>query len=215
MNRTSASPRGFTLIELAVTVAVIALLVVLAAPNLAAWMYNGRVRTTADLLQDGLRTAQSEAVKQNRVVEFVVTSTLPTPTAIPAAAAAGTAVNYWYAAAVPWTSGSLTSNGVTVSSNTLTLLASGVLSTDASQVTITTNAPTLCFSPYGRLTAVSNDPTTGSPVVCSVPTATTTYQINPVASARAHPLDVTVSMGGQIRMCDTQKQLSAGYPDGC
>jgi type IV fimbrial biogenesis protein FimT len=218
---TAARPRGFTLIELAVTMAVLALLAVLAVPNLSAWMQNARVRTTADLIQDGLRQAQTEAVKQNRVVAFFLTNTQPTPTSLPAPAAAGSAVKYWYAATVPWTTAQLTSNGVTTTSNQLTMVANGIISSDAAQVTTTElsgTIQTLCFSPYGRLTATSNDPS-ASPVTCNVPTNTpplVSYEVAPItASSTAHKLHVTVSLGGQIRMCDPNKSLSNNAPDGC
>jgi type IV fimbrial biogenesis protein FimT len=217
MNARRLSLRGFTIVELVVVMAVFALLVVMVAPNLAIWTQNSRVRTSADYRQDGLRQAQAEAVKQNRVVEFVLTATAPSAGVFPAAAAANAAVNYWYAATVPWTSAALTTttNGVTVvtNSNVPGMVASGILSTDAAQVSITGTEPTVCFSPYGRLTATSND-TSAAPVVCGA-SANITYRIVPTqASANSHPLNVTLSAGGQIRLCDPAKAI-ATYPDGC
>jgi type IV fimbrial biogenesis protein FimT len=214
MTTRTRSGRGFTLIELVVVMAVFAILVVLVAPNLAVWSQNARVRTTADTMQDALRQAQSEAINQNRVVEFVLTATPPAG-AFPAAAAANTPVNYWYAATVPWTTGALNSGGVTTASNAPGLIASGILSTaDATQVTVSGNEPVICFSPYGRLTAISNDPS-ASPVVCGA-SANIVYRVLPAQiTANSHELDVQVSLSGQIRMCDPAKSLANGYPDGC
>ena len=58
------SSRGFTVLELVVTVTLLGLLLALALPSFAAWSRNARARTTADALQTGMRLAQAEAVPQ-------------------------------------------------------------------------------------------------------------------------------------------------------
>jgi len=214
--------RGFTLIELVVVMTIVALLTVLTAPTLASWLHNTRVRTTADYIQNGLRTAQSEAIKQNRLVAFRLTATAPTANGtLPAAAAAGTPVNYWYAATVPWTTAALTSNGVVTNSNQFALVASGIISSDASQVTVqesTGTIGTLCFTPYGRLTGVVSDPT-NNVTTCDLPTNAppkVTYLVKPnTTDANSHPLEVTVTPGGQIRMCDPLQPALPASPAGC
>lgn len=208
---------GFTLIELAVTMTVLALLAMLAVPNLSAWMQSSRVRTTAEYIQDGLRQAQAEAVKENRTVAFILTTSQPSSTTFPAPVAASTSASYWYAATVPWTSAALTSGNstigtITTSSNTMNLVAMGITSSDASQVSVQTTVPTVCFSPFGRLTSTYVDPT--GVVTCGAAGATVSYAVAPTTAVTgSQALRVTVSPGGQIRMCNPAKSLPT--PDGC
>jgi type IV fimbrial biogenesis protein FimT len=204
VSRVIARQPGFTLIELAVTIAVLALLTVLTVPGMAAWLQNSRVRATGDAIQNGLRLAQTEAVKQNRVVAFVLTTSLANSTTMPAATGNGVG-SYWYAATVPWTT--YTASAI---NNTQTLVAAGITTSDATQVTVS-GPSTVCFTPYGRPSATYVDPTGAT--TCGA--ASATYLISPAAAVTgAHPLDVTISPGGQIRMCDPNHSL-AKTPDAC
>jgi len=209
MNRYAARPRGFTLVELVVTMAVLALLAIVAAPSLGSWMANSRVRTAADYIQDGLRLAQTEAVKQNQEVAFVL-SNVPANSATmpPPAAGATVSVSYWYAATVAWTQ-----TAIAGYSSAQTLVAAGATSSDATQAIIT-GPPVICFSPYGRLTATITN-TSGAGITTCGPGTSVTYVVQPnIASATAHPLNVQLSANGQVRMCDPAKSINV-YPDGC
>jgi type IV fimbrial biogenesis protein FimT len=64
--------RGFTLIELMVGLAIMAILAMLVAPTLAGFMGNTRIRSTADSIAHGMRQASVEAIKRNGCVEFVL-----------------------------------------------------------------------------------------------------------------------------------------------
>lgn len=77
---TPATPRlrGFTLIELMISLAIAALLLVLAAPSYAVWVADSRIRAAADSIAGGLRVAQAEAVKRNQDVEFILDPTVDT-----------------------------------------------------------------------------------------------------------------------------------------
>lgn len=68
-----SSFRGFTLIELMVTIAVFAILAFASMPMYVEYMSNSRVRAAASSLIDGMQTARVEALKRNREVEFVLT----------------------------------------------------------------------------------------------------------------------------------------------
>ena len=66
--------RGFTLVELVVTLAVLALILAVAAPTVGSWMGNARIRNVADTLQNGLQIARAEAVRRNQNMSFWLVS---------------------------------------------------------------------------------------------------------------------------------------------
>lgn len=65
---------GATLIELMIGLAVLALLLVMAAPNYGQWLANTRIRNAAESIQNGLRLARNEAVQRDVSVRFELTS---------------------------------------------------------------------------------------------------------------------------------------------
>jgi len=67
--------RGFTLIELLIGLAIAGILLMLAVPQYATWVADNQIRAGAQLVADGLRLAHAEAVKRNRVTEFVLDPT--------------------------------------------------------------------------------------------------------------------------------------------
>ena len=60
--------RGFTLLELLVTLAVVAIVTAIAAPSFNDVIERQRVRSAADTLRSTIDLARSEAVKRNAVV---------------------------------------------------------------------------------------------------------------------------------------------------
>ena len=62
--------RGFSLIELVVTIAVLALIHFAAMPSIGTWLDNTRIRNVADSLQNGLQIARGEAVRRNESISF-------------------------------------------------------------------------------------------------------------------------------------------------
>lgn len=66
--------RGFTIVELLVTIAIFALLAAMAVPTLRSVMANTRIRAAGQSLQNGLAMARNEAVRLNTQVEFVMTA---------------------------------------------------------------------------------------------------------------------------------------------
>ncbi|WP_227680009.1 GspH/FimT family pseudopilin [Psychrobacter frigidicola] len=57
-----ASSSGFTLIELMVTIAVLAIIVSIAAPNISTQLANQRVKSTTAILNNALKEARTESV---------------------------------------------------------------------------------------------------------------------------------------------------------
>lgn len=72
---TSPGARGFSLIELLVTITIVAILLVLAVPNYREWVANTRVRGAAESIQNGIRIARNEASQRGVNVRFELTST--------------------------------------------------------------------------------------------------------------------------------------------
>lgn len=66
--------RGFTLLELMVVVAIIAISVTLAAPSFSQMIANYRVRSSAESIINGLSYARAEAVRRNSAVSFTLAS---------------------------------------------------------------------------------------------------------------------------------------------
>ncbi len=65
---TTMRPRGFTLIELLITLAIAAVMLVLAAPGLQTLLANQRLTSAADSLQASVLQARSTALRDNRRV---------------------------------------------------------------------------------------------------------------------------------------------------
>lgn len=68
VRKTAALSHGFSLVELMVTVAVVAIVAALALPSLTSVINNNRLTSQANELVSGLQTARSEAVRRNASV---------------------------------------------------------------------------------------------------------------------------------------------------
>jgi type IV fimbrial biogenesis protein FimT len=64
------APRGVTLIELAVVVALVALLLLAIIPSASNWIRNIQIRNVATSMQAGLQRARAEAMRRNTNVRF-------------------------------------------------------------------------------------------------------------------------------------------------
>jgi type IV fimbrial biogenesis protein FimT len=187
--------RGFTLVELVVTFALVALLTMLAVPSFTTWIQNTKVRAVADSLQTGVRLAQTEAVRRNQQV--VLSLTNATPGLGVAAASNG---SNWSAQTVAQFGG------------TATFIQGGALADMASGVSINSSINAICFNSNGRM--VTNASSTGVPGASCAATGPATFDITRTSADRR--LRVIVQLGGQVHMCDPDRPtLSSTSPDGC
>ena len=92
--------RGYTLIELMITLTLFGILLAAAIPAFSTWTANARVRSVAESIQNGLRLAQTEAVRRNRQTVFALTNA--TPAAGAALAANG---SNWFIQTLPLVAG--------------------------------------------------------------------------------------------------------------
>lgn len=82
---------GFSLVELMVAVAIVAIILGAGLPSVRDWIENRQVNVLAEALSSALRTAQSEAIQRNTLVELtVVTSAVAPAPADPSAATLST-----------------------------------------------------------------------------------------------------------------------------
>jgi type IV fimbrial biogenesis protein FimT len=71
-----AGQRGFTLIEMMIAVAVLAVILSLGVPSFQTFMAHTRLRTTAEAILNGVQLARAEAVRRNTEVRFDLASDL-------------------------------------------------------------------------------------------------------------------------------------------
>jgi type IV fimbrial biogenesis protein FimT len=202
--------RGFSLLELMVILALVAIMLVIAVRAFAGWSADGKVRATAESLLNALRVAQSNAVAHNRITVFSLTAATPSTTADPSNSGSNWFLNQVKLSGSDEASATLIQSATIARQYGVTLAGSPTI-TGAS--TDGTSAP-LCFNPLGQLTtqtaaavylsAGCTAPTDNLPVIYNVSSANATRQFQ----VRVYP-------GGQMRMCDAAKTLSNTNPDGC
>ena len=67
--------KGFTLIELMAALAILALLLLLGVPSFITFLRNSEIRSTAESIINGLRSASAEATRRNARIAFTFTGT--------------------------------------------------------------------------------------------------------------------------------------------
>lgn len=68
----NAWQRGVTLIELLVSIVILAILMSLGMPSFQTMIQNASIRTATEAIQDGLQLARAEAIKRNNRVRFAL-----------------------------------------------------------------------------------------------------------------------------------------------
>ena len=183
--------RGFTLIEMMVTITVLALALFAVMPSVSAWLDSTRIRNVADSLQNGLQLARNEAVRRNQNVSFWLV-TLNDPAVLSNDCTLSGSSGSWivsvnspigHCADAPSTiSSPLLVTGQPAGSGGANVAVSA-LQSDGS-----TAGTTVTFNGFGR---VANTDAIGQINVTGTNTATT-YR----------SLRVAVTAAGQVRMCD-------------
>nr|WP_315465621.1 prepilin-type N-terminal cleavage/methylation domain-containing protein [uncultured Rhodoferax sp.] len=192
--------QGFSLLELMVALTILGLLLLAGLPSFSQWLSNAKVRSAAEEIANGLRTAQAEAMRRNRLTAFVVTNQTPGLSTTPGS----NGIN-WYVQSLP-----LLGSATTTAQATDYIQGSNYGTQGG--VTITSTDPVACFGSLGNLEALTSTATNNVLGVACTATAKT-YSVSRSNADRT--LNVTVSIGGQVRLCDPSRTVSTTNPDGC
>ncbi|MEB0139490.1 MULTISPECIES: GspH/FimT family pseudopilin [unclassified Undibacterium] len=196
----AAKLRGFTIIEVLITVSLMSILMFLGQSVFTTWTANAKARSLAEAIQNGVRAAQAEAVRRNRQVAFVLTNAAPAANV--AAVANG---RNWYIQVLPIVAGETVNTPYVQGSSTGSLTAGMSV----------TGPALICFNSQGRITTNSAAAvTTAFGMTCAATTAN--YAVTSTsANVTDRTFNVQVAMGGKVRMCDASRTLSTTNPDGC
>jgi type IV fimbrial biogenesis protein FimT len=167
------SARGFTLVELMIGIALMGILIAVGLPSFGTWLANLRVRNSAESIQNGLQLARGEAVRRNRMVQFVLTNTAPTQANVNVVVEDVNGTN--------WMVRVFESGGVYLASDFIQGRAG---SEGSSDVTLASTLPSITFTGLGRLSIAG------------------VVQIDLTNASTDRPLRLVVDTGGLIRMCD-------------
>jgi type IV fimbrial biogenesis protein FimT len=193
--RTTAD--GFTLIELAVTLAVFGLLLAIVAPAAGNWLANMQIRAAAESIQTGLQKARMEAVRRNQPIRFSLVSTSDSAIMDNSCALSSSSASWTISVNSPaGKCGNALSN--TADPMLVEPYAAGAnarrLRVSATEANGTTAAHSVVFDGFGRIL--------GANALARVDID------NAVAGNDFRPLRVVISDGGSIRMCEPRVSTS-------
>ena len=185
--------RGFSLVELVITLAVLALILAVAAPTVGSWMGNARIRNVADTLQNGLQIARGEAVRRNQNMSFWLVS-LNDPGVLSNDCTLSGSSGSWVVS-VNSPIGHCADPPSTISSPML--VTARAIGDAGGNVTVAavqsdnTAATTVTFDGFGRVTNTDS-----------------IRQIDVTGTATSVNLRLVVSSAGMVRMCDPRVTAS-------
>lgn len=191
-------PRGATLVELMIGLAIVALLFAMGAPSFFTWIQNSQIRTSAEAIQNGLYLARAEAVRRNTTTRFQLTTTLNSSCAL---SVSGTS----WVVSLDDPSGACDSAASDTVAPRIIQTRAGTEGTTNAVVVAAQSS--IAFNGLGRVTPVpvgNIDIDISNPAGGACATA---------SAAGMRCLRVRVAAGGQIRMCDPI--LASTDPQGC
>jgi type IV fimbrial biogenesis protein FimT len=181
--------RGFSLVELMVTIAILMMLILVAMPGVGTWLENTRIRNQADSIMAGLQAARSEAVRTNQNVSFWLVSSTADGSLDDGCALSETSSSWVVSVTSP--AGHCAGWLTTTPAKIVVSRAMGVdkahVSVNAVQSDLKTAATTVTFNGFGRI--ANADP------IAEI-------DVDGIGSADYRQLAVKVSPSGSVRMCD-------------
>lgn len=180
--------RGISLIEIAITLVILALLIALGVPSFQTWLLNTQIRNSAEGMSAGLQRARSEAVRRNQSVQFTLVS-LANSSVLDNTCAASAAGSSWVISQDE-PSGKCAENSSDVTAPRIVdkrAAGDGSRSAIVAGLDATGNAASsVVFNGFGRVNGAA-------------PLA----QVNVTSSVNGtRSLRIQISNGGSIRLCD-------------
>jgi type IV fimbrial biogenesis protein FimT len=181
---------GFTIIELMIALTVMALLIFLALPSMSVWLNNTQIRTAGETLLSGINFARTEALRNNTVVRFQLTTSLDS------ACALSTTGTNWVVSLTDPSGLCDVAPSDTTAPQTIQKKAG---SEGAQRATVTADASTVYFNGLGRLASPG-----GAANITQIDIANPAGVCQHVNATNGtmRCLRITVSNGGQVKMCD-------------
>lgn len=164
---------GFTLIEMMIVVAIIAIIFSIAMPSYRVWIENTKIRTAAESIQNGMQKARTEALQRNAQVRFTLLT------------------------GAKWRVGCVTAVADNDGDGKADCPAMIDQRTSTNSTTLTTTilpggATVLTFNGLGNRVTASITPEINSIAIDNT-------SIN---AADSRNLNVTIGVGGNVKMCD-------------
>lgn len=198
------SQHGFNLIEVMVTLTVLAVLVSLGAPSFSDWLNTQRIRAAAEAIVNGMQIARGEAIKQNLPVVLGLEPGLGTGwTVCPATVAPCDSTT----PAPPANNSYIQQKAAQETTSNAFLTAS---STPSPQPPVP--ATLVTFSPLGAASPQNLD---GSAPIVQVDVYYNDPALCTANGGTTRCMRVVVSAGGTIRMCDPTPSVVAPDPRAC
>jgi len=189
--------QGMSLVEIFITLFIVAMMIGLVAPSTATWIQNLQLRNAADAVLSGVQQAKVEALRRNTFVSFQMTDTASTAYTI----CVYDPINNVCSALA----GSTIATKSAVDSSTNSALGTDTaLSDTTTAISPGTGVPgQLTFDPFGRLAATAPNN------VMRIDVRNTK-----LAAADERRLVILINNTGQIRMCDPRLSKAVN-PQGC
>lgn len=207
-----ARVRGFSLIELLISIVILGVLIVLGIPSFSEWLYNSQIRNAAEGVLHGLQVARSEAVRRNGYTQFILLNGSGNTFEIDG-------INYesgrgWRVIPVTPPSG-----GVGAACAPMDVDGDGDVDEDdyfqrhdgnegtgsAGVAVSPAGRSTITFTPLGWIGSASSS--------CGDPIGQFDFDSASLPADRSRQLRILVTAGGGIRLCDPQ--VAAGDPRAC
>ena len=194
--------RGFTIVELMIGVALLAIVLAIGGPSFSTWMQNLQIRNMSEAMQNGLQLARAEAVRRNAQVRFQLVNSLA------AGCALSTAGPNWIvsmdSAVGDCASTNMADAAAPAAPRVIQSRSSGEGSRNA---IVAASQSSIVFNGLGRVTPapladITINVTNPSGGACSS------------ASGPMRCLRLVVGAGGQVRMCDPRTSFN-GTSEGC
>jgi type IV fimbrial biogenesis protein FimT len=212
------SQRGFTIVEVMISLVVLGVLIGLGAPGFVEWLQNQQIRAAAEATLNGLQVARGEAVRRNTPVRFQLVSDLTSGCVLASdSVSAPVSVSWVVSLADPTGACDATTDSGQSPSPAGRILqrrtsAEGSPNAVATSVFVPSPpaapapqaASTVTFAALGNVVANAD----GTPSVVKIDVT------NPKVSPSAmRPLRIIINSGGSTRMCDPA--LASPEPRGC